>query len=114
MLARQTPAASDYLVEHVTPLDPAYQARIDHLSALLMQKGHAAGEALRMAEGLVYHAVQTHATMLAYLDDFRLLAVVFFLLPRRSFCSGRRRRSGRPRRRTDMANSTFGDRSRRI
>ena len=80
VLARESQRHQNYLVEHVTPLDPAYQARIDHLTALLMQKGHAAGEALRMAEGLVYHAVQTHATMLAYLDDFRLLAVVFFLL----------------------------------
>jgi DHA2 family multidrug resistance protein len=80
MLARESQRHQNYLVEHVTPLDPAYQARIDHLTALLMQKGYAAGEALRMAEALVYHAVQTHATMLAYLDDFRLLAVVFLLL----------------------------------
>jgi hypothetical protein len=33
-----------------------------------------------MAEGIVYRAVQDQAGMLAYLDDFRLLAVVFVLL----------------------------------
>jgi DHA2 family multidrug resistance protein len=80
VLARESQRHQNYLVGHATPLDPAYQARIDQLSALLVQKGHSAGEALRMAEGLVYDTVQTHATMLAYLDDFRLLAIVFFLL----------------------------------
>ena len=80
VLARESQRHQNYLVEHVTPLDPAYQARIEHLTSLLMQKGHAAAEASRLADALVYHAVQNQASMLAYLDDFRLLAVVFFLL----------------------------------
>jgi MFS transporter, DHA2 family, multidrug resistance protein len=80
MLARQSQRHQDYLVGHVTPLDPAYQARIDQLTDLLMQKGHAAGEALRMAQGIVYDTVQNQASMLAYLDDFRLLALIFLLV----------------------------------
>ncbi len=80
MLARQSQRHQNYLVEHVTPTDPAYQARIDHLAALLMQKGHPADDSLQMAQGMVYRAVQEHASMLAYLDDFRYLAFAFVLL----------------------------------
>jgi MFS transporter, DHA2 family, multidrug resistance protein len=80
MLARQSQRHQDYLVAHVTSADPAYQARIDHLTDLLMQKGHAAAEALQMAQGMVYRTVQDHASMLAYLDDFRFLAVAFVVL----------------------------------
>jgi DHA2 family multidrug resistance protein len=54
--------------------------RIDQLTDLLVRKGHAAGEALRMAEGIVYDTVQAQASMLAYLDDFRLLALIFLLV----------------------------------
>jgi DHA2 family multidrug resistance protein len=80
MLARQSQRHQVYLVEHATPLDSAYQARVDHLSAMFAQMGHGPLEALRMAEGMVYQTVQNQATMLAYLDDFRLLAVLFFVL----------------------------------
>jgi DHA2 family multidrug resistance protein len=80
VLARETQRHQQYLVEHVTPLDPAYQARVAQLTDLLEQKGHAAGEALRMAQALVYDTAQDHASMLAYLDDFRILALLFALL----------------------------------
>jgi DHA2 family multidrug resistance protein len=80
MLARQSQGHQGYLVGHVTPLDPAYQGWIDQLTDLLMQKGHAAGEALRMAQGIVYATVQDQASMLGYLDDFRLLALIFVLV----------------------------------
>jgi DHA2 family multidrug resistance protein len=80
VLARQSQRHQDHLVAHVTPLDPAYQARIDQLTNLFVQKGHAADEALRMAQGVVYRTVQDHASMLAYLDDFRFLAIAFVVL----------------------------------
>ncbi|HEX5080068.1 MAG TPA: DHA2 family efflux MFS transporter permease subunit [Geminicoccaceae bacterium] len=80
VLARESQRHQHYLVEHVTPTDPAYLARVDQLSRLLEQKGHAADAALRIAQALVYRTVQDHASMLAYLDDFRLLALVFILL----------------------------------
>lgn len=80
VLARETQRHQHHLVEHATPVDPAYQARLDRLTSLLEQQGHAADEALRMAEALVYRTVQHHASMLAYLDDFRFLALVFALL----------------------------------
>jgi DHA2 family multidrug resistance protein len=80
VLARQSQRHQDHLVAHVTPLDPAYQARIDQLTNLFVQKGHAADEALRMAQGVVYRTVQDHASILAYLDDFRFLAIAFVVL----------------------------------
>jgi DHA2 family multidrug resistance protein len=80
MLARESQRHQNHLVEHVASADPAYQAWLAHLTDLLQQKGHAAGEALAMAEAIVYRVVQHHAIMLAYLDDFRLLAIVFFAL----------------------------------
>jgi DHA2 family multidrug resistance protein len=80
MLARETQRHQNHLVEHVTPASPAYQTWIDRLTDLMVQNGHAADEALRMAQGIVYRTLQNHATMLAYLDDFRFLAIVFFSL----------------------------------
>ena len=42
--------------------------------------GHGPLEALKMAEALIYRTLQDHASMLAYLDDFRLLALLFVAL----------------------------------
>jgi MFS transporter, DHA2 family, multidrug resistance protein len=80
VLDRQTQRHQNYLVGHVTEIAPAYRTWVDRLTALLVEKGHSAGEALRMVQGIVYHNLQNHAKMLAYLDDFRLLAIIFFLL----------------------------------
>lgn len=80
MLSRQEQRHQDHLVAHVTPLDPIANARIDHLRTLFEQMGHDPLEALRMAEAMVYRTLQDHASMLAYLDDFRLLALLFVAL----------------------------------
>jgi DHA2 family multidrug resistance protein len=80
MLSRQEQRHQDHLVAHVTPLDPIANARIDHLRTLFEQMGHDPLEALRMAEAMVYRTLQDHASMLAYLDDFRLLALIFVAL----------------------------------
>jgi DHA2 family multidrug resistance protein len=80
MLARESQRHQNYLIEHVTPLNPIANERIDHLRTLFEQMGHDSLEALRMAEAMVYRTLQDHAAMLAYLDDFRLLALIFFAL----------------------------------
>jgi DHA2 family multidrug resistance protein len=80
MLARESQRHQNYLIEHVAPHNPIANERIDHLCTLFEQMGHDSLEALRMAEAMVYRTLQDHAAMLAYLDDFRLLALIFFAL----------------------------------
>jgi DHA2 family multidrug resistance protein len=80
LLARETQRHQHHLVEHVASADPAYHAWVAQLTDLLQQKGHSAGEALRIAQAVVYQTVHKQASMLAYLDDFRFLAIVFFAL----------------------------------
>jgi DHA2 family multidrug resistance protein len=80
LLARETQRHQHHLVEHVASADPAYHAWVAQLTDLLQQKGHSAGEALRIAQAVVYQTVHKQASMLAYLDDFRFLAIVFFSL----------------------------------
>ena len=63
------------LVEHVTPESPFYRALVDQLASTFIQKVLSAGDAMRHAEAQVYQQAQ----LLAFLDDFRWLALAFLV-----------------------------------
>ncbi len=75
MLARAAQAHQTVLVAHLTPYDPAYQTRLHTLQAALtpqvgsVQAGH-------QAVGAIYHQLVQQSTMLAFIDNFRWLALV--------------------------------------
>ena len=77
-----------YLTDHLVPSSPAYEAALQHATALLGAQGVPHALAPSQAIGLIAQTVAREATMLAYIDvfwGFALLAgvlvpVAFLLL----------------------------------
>jgi DHA2 family multidrug resistance protein len=65
------------LVTHVTPYDPTYQDMVRMASAVLAPHV-GAGQAQALADGAIYQTMIQQSSMLAYVDDFRWLAVLCF------------------------------------
>jgi MFS transporter, DHA2 family, multidrug resistance protein len=74
MLARCTQAHQAMMVTHLTPYDPAFQQKFDS-----MQRGISAGtgaaQAAQQAYGMMNGILIKQATLLAYVDNFRWLAL---------------------------------------
>jgi DHA2 family multidrug resistance protein len=80
MLSRGAQAHQAYLTGHVNPLDPAYRAQLSGLTATLMAKGMSMTAATSQAQGLIYGMVQRQASMLAFVDNFRLLGAAMLII----------------------------------
>lgn len=75
LLARQAQKHQNFLVAHVTPYDSNYHTYLQQAGkAFSSQSGSVA--AAQQALGASYRAVTDQATVLAYIDDFRWLAMV--------------------------------------
>ena len=79
LLQRYGQAHQSTLAAHTDPLSPIYQQHVNGLAAGMMDHGATAKDALFQAQNIVYGQIQIQANFLAYLDDFRILAIV--LLP---------------------------------
>lgn len=79
-LARGTQAHRVDLVGHVSAFEPAYLDRLARIEAGLIANGASAGQARDMAFAVIARSVDRQAELLAYLHDFGLLALVFFVL----------------------------------
>ena len=75
MLARRAQFHQSVLVSHMTPLDSAYQAMLSGAKQMLVAQGSDPVQAAHQAQGLAYGLLMRHASMLAFLDDFWLMAV---------------------------------------
>jgi DHA2 family multidrug resistance protein len=75
LLARGAQAHQTILVAHLTPYDAAFQSRLHTLQAALAPQ---VGSVLarQQAVGAVYNQLIQQSTMLAYIDNFRWLALV--------------------------------------
>ncbi|MGA2603646.1 MAG: DHA2 family efflux MFS transporter permease subunit [Verrucomicrobiia bacterium] len=75
MLARGAQAHQTILVAHLTPYGPAYQSRLQMLQAGLAPR---VGSVLarQQAVGAMYQQLIQQSTMLAFIDNFRWLALV--------------------------------------
>lgn len=78
MVARGSQAHQATLVTHLTPLDPAFQSRLQAIEATLAQQVTAA-QAHVMAPGVIYKSLLQQSNLLAFIDDFRWLALLCFL-----------------------------------
>ncbi|HVN78335.1 MAG TPA: DHA2 family efflux MFS transporter permease subunit [Terriglobia bacterium] len=78
MLARRSQFHQNILVSHMTPYDSNYQAALRSSSQFLMSQGAVSSQA--QAQGLLYGLLQRQSAMLAFLDSFWLLAVMFIAL----------------------------------
>jgi len=77
MLERRTQAHTARLIEHVNPFSLAYQKVLAGFTATFTSGGSSGPDAGARATGMVYGVVQRQAAMLAFLDDYKMLGVVF-------------------------------------
>ncbi len=68
------------LVGHVSLLSPQYRGAVASLAATMGRHGADTVTALQRAQGTIAGMVQSQAALLAFLDDFRLLAGLFVVL----------------------------------
>jgi len=80
MLARRAQFHQAVLVSHMTPLDTAYRTMLGGASQMLTVQGSDPVLASHQAQGLAYGMLMRHSTMLAFLDDFWLMAVVILIV----------------------------------
>jgi len=77
LLARASQRHQALLVGHLTPENPIYREQLGALTAALTpQLGAGAGD---QATALIYQTLVRQATLLAYIDNFRLIALVCLL-----------------------------------
>ncbi len=77
LLERRGQFHRQILASHVDPLHPGYRAFVDATSQHLMAQGSPAAQASAQAHGLLDGLLQRQSTMLAFVDNFWLLGVVF-------------------------------------
>jgi len=78
MVARGAQAHQSFLVAHLTPLDAAFRSKLEIAQAALAQQVTAA-QAQTMAPGVIYKSLLQQSNLLAYVDDFRWLALLCFV-----------------------------------
>jgi MFS transporter, DHA2 family, multidrug resistance protein len=79
LLERRTQFHMAQLGEHVNVFSDAYRTRVAALASAFNSSGSgvAGPGATARAEGMIYAMIQRQATMLSFLDDFKLLGVLF-------------------------------------
>ncbi|MGB0035793.1 MAG: DHA2 family efflux MFS transporter permease subunit [Candidatus Acidiferrales bacterium] len=80
MLARRTQVHQTYLSSHLTAGSVQLQATLESAKRMAMSHGASAHEATQQAYGLVAMMVDRQATMLAYIDNFRLLGTLVLVM----------------------------------
>src|SRR5437764_50937 len=78
LLERRTQAHQARLMEHVNTFSAAYRNTLNGMQVKLISAGSGLSHAASQAQGMIYGTVQRQAAMLAFIDDFKLLGVVFF------------------------------------
>jgi DHA2 family multidrug resistance protein len=78
MLARGAQVHQAAMVHHLTPYDPAFQQRLHEMTSALAVRGNPM-MAPQQAYGAIYQALVGQGTLLAYIDNFRLLAFLCLL-----------------------------------
>jgi DHA2 family multidrug resistance protein len=96
LLARHTQAHQADLVGRVTPFDPAAASRLAALAEAYRAAGADPFGAPAQALRHLYGEVQRQAAMKAFVDDFRLLALLFVAFVPLVWLMGRADRPGRP------------------
>src|SRR6266852_3253001 len=80
MLERRTQFHQAQLMEHVNPLSLAYHNMVAGTQAKLLLAGSGVHEAASQSTGMVYGTVQRQAAMLAFVDNFHMQGIVFFVV----------------------------------
>ena len=78
MLERRTQVHQARLMEHVNTLNPAYRNMLNGIETKLIAAGANVAHAAVQAQERIYATVQRQAAMLAFIDNFKMLGIVFF------------------------------------
>ena len=78
LLERRTQAHQARLMEHVNTFSAAYRNTLNGMQVKLISAGSGLFHAASQAQGMIYETVQRQSAMLAFIDDFKLLGIVFF------------------------------------
>jgi len=78
MLDRRAQFHQSRLTEHVNGFSAAYHNMLNGTQAKLIAAGSTAANASAQAHGMIYNTIQRQAVMLAFIDNFKMLGVVFF------------------------------------
>jgi DHA2 family multidrug resistance protein len=81
LLAQRSQYHQSTLTSHVTAFDPETRARLAQWASHFVAQGSDAFTAERQAMAMLYRETVTQAQLLAYADDFWLLAVMFLSVP---------------------------------
>jgi DHA2 family multidrug resistance protein len=80
MLERRTQAHQVRLADHVNTFSAAYHSMLNGTQMKLMSAGSSLAHATTQAQQMIYGTVQRQAAMLAFIDNFKMLGVVFFAI----------------------------------
>jgi DHA2 family multidrug resistance protein len=78
MLERRTQFHQARLMEGVNDYSASYHNMLNGLQTKLVAAGSTVAHASAQAHGMIYNTVQRQAVMLAFIDNFKMLGVVFF------------------------------------
>jgi DHA2 family multidrug resistance protein len=77
LLQRRTQVHQSQLAEHVNGFSAAYRNMLNGTQTRLVSAGSGLSQASAQAHGMIYNTVQRQAAMLAFIDNFKMLGVVF-------------------------------------
>jgi DHA2 family multidrug resistance protein len=80
LLQRRTQFHQSQLMEHVNSMSQAFQAKLHALTVAFSSSGAIGSGAASQAYGMIYGSVQRQAVMLAFIDNFHLLGIVFLIV----------------------------------
>src|ERR1700746_2896120 len=80
MLERRTQYHMSQLNKHAKPMSASYRRLLASLTSAFSSAGGSASGAGAQAHGMIYSIIQRQATMLSFVDDFKLLGVIFFAI----------------------------------
>jgi len=80
LLERRTQFHMAQLNEHANPMNPAYGNMVAAFTNAFTLGGSSGTGAASQARGMIYNIIGRQAAMLSFLDDFKLLAIVFFAI----------------------------------
>jgi MFS transporter, DHA2 family, multidrug resistance protein len=80
MLDRRTQFHMARLTEHTNELSAAYRNMLNGIQLRLVSAGSTAAHASAQAHAMVYGTIQRQAAMLSFLDNFKMLGVVFLVI----------------------------------
>ncbi len=81
VLAQRSQFHQATLVSHITAWDPETRARLSYWASHFVSQGSDNFTAQRRAAAMIYRETITQAQLLAYADDFWILAVMFAAMP---------------------------------